>query len=251
MSTSTTTLLCLFHHADRAATTLKDLVQAGIPRESITTIAAKDRNNSMLPSLETMGVPASDIQHLREGLEAGGTLITVSVLAQHVGTVEKIFNENEAGKIDDVAAAPTEAAAAPLSESISQGMKAVPIVEEELEVGKRTVDQGGVRVYRRVVEIPVERSVNLREEHVTVDRHRVDRPATEADLDGRGNRTIELTETAEEAVISKNAQVVEEVLVGKQVAEHNEHIHDTVRHTEVEVEELPSAELHAKSSTIQ
>lgn len=55
MSTFMTTLLCLFHHADRAAAALKELTQAGIPRESITTMAARDSNNSMLPSLETIG----------------------------------------------------------------------------------------------------------------------------------------------------------------------------------------------------
>lgn len=248
MSTSTTTLLCLFHHADRAATALKELAQAGISRESITAIAARDSNNCMLASLETMGVPARDIQHLREGLEAGGTLVTVSTSPQHVGIVEKIFGDNEAGKIDDVAASPREPVANHLSEPTSAEMTAIPIVEEELQVGKRTVDRGGVHIYRHVVEIPVEQSINLREEHVTVDRHAVDRPATQVDLDGQGNRTIELTETAEEAVISKNAHVVEEVLVGRQIGEHTEHIHDTVRHTEVEVEELPSADLHVNSS---
>lgn len=76
------------------------------------------------------------------------------------------------------------------------------------------VDQGGVRVFRRIVEIPMEQSVNLREEHVTMERRPVDRAATDTDV-AFGDRTIELTATAEEAVISKNARVVEEVLVGK------------------------------------
>ena len=133
-------------------------------------------------------------------------------------------------------AAPLAAAAT----GIAAEGTAIPVIEEELAVGKRTVDAGGVRVYRRVVEIPVEESINLREEHVNVARRAVDRPATEADLN-QGDRTIELTETAEEAVIGKNARGVEEMVVGKNATERTEHIHDTVRRTEVEVEEVAPA----------
>ena len=111
-----------------------------------------------------------------------------------------------------------------------------------MSVGKRTVDAGGVRVYRRIVEIPVEDSVSLREEHINVDRRTVDRAVTDADLLAQGERVIELTETAEEAVVGKVARVVEEVHVGKQMSEHTERIEDTVRRTEVEVEEIVPGE---------
>ena len=72
---------------------------------------------------------------------------------------------------------------------------------------------------------------------MVIDRRPVDREVTEADLLG-GSRTIELTETAEEAVVGKTARVVEEVHVGKQATDHVETVRDTVRHTEVEVEQL-------------
>ena len=114
----------------------------------------------------------------------------------------------------------------------------IPIVEEELVVGKREVNRGGVRVYRRMVEIPVEESIQLREEHVTVERRPVDRAVTEQDLAFQGGHTIELTETAEEAVVGKSAYVVEEVHIGKQASERTERIHDTVRRTEVQLEEI-------------
>src|SRR5437764_3366736 len=50
---------------------------------------------------------------------------------------------------------------------------AIPVVEEQLKVGKREVQRGGVRVFSRVVETPVNESVNLREEHVNVERRPV------------------------------------------------------------------------------
>jgi len=114
----------------------------------------------------------------------------------------------------------------------------IPVIKEELEVGKRTVGTGGVRVFARTVSEPVSESVNLRSEHAQVTRRPVDRPATEADLNALQDRTIEVRETAEKAVVSKTARVVEEVSVGKTVENRTENISDSVRHTEVEVERL-------------
>lgn len=115
---------------------------------------------------------------------------------------------------------------------------AIPVVEEELQVGKRAVQRGGVRVYQRVVETPVQESIGLREEHVTVERHAVDQPATAADLESLKEGTIEVREMAEEAVVSKTARVVEEVVLGKEVSEKEATISDTVRRTDVEVEKI-------------
>ena len=114
----------------------------------------------------------------------------------------------------------------------------IDVVEEELHVGKRQVNTGGVRVRSRIVERPVEEHIRLRSEHVTVERTPVDRAATDADLTNFKEGTIEMTETAESAVASKDARVVEEVRVGKQVEEHDEVVKDTVRSTEVDVEKV-------------
>ncbi|WP_225984437.1 YsnF/AvaK domain-containing protein [Noviherbaspirillum aerium] len=114
----------------------------------------------------------------------------------------------------------------------------IPVIEEELQVGKREVQRGGVRVYQRVRETPVSESVQLREEHVKVERHPVDQPASMADLDAIKAGAVEMRETAEEAVVSKTARVVEEVVVGKETTQRTEDINDTVRRTDVEVEQL-------------
>ena len=111
-------------------------------------------------------------------------------------------------------------------------------VEEELKVGKRAVARGGVRVFTRLSEMPVEESIRLREEHAEVQRRTVDRPATEADLAAFQEGSIEVRETAEEPVVSKTARVVGEVEVGKTVTEREETVRDTVRRTQVEVEPI-------------
>jgi uncharacterized protein (TIGR02271 family) len=112
----------------------------------------------------------------------------------------------------------------------------IPIVEEQLRVGKRETDRGRVRVRSYIVETPVNETVTLREEHVHVERRAVDQPLSAAD-DAFRERTIEAVEHGEEAVVSKEARVREELVIRKDVEQRDETISDTVRRTEVEVDD--------------
>jgi stress response protein YsnF len=118
------------------------------------------------------------------------------------------------------------------------GDTVIPIIEENLEIGKREVETGGVHVSSRMVEQPVEEHVRLREERVFVERNTVDRPASEADLNAFKEGEVELTERAEVPVVNKEARVVEEITLDKEVEERDEVIRDTVRSTEVDVDNL-------------
>jgi uncharacterized protein (TIGR02271 family) len=118
------------------------------------------------------------------------------------------------------------------------GKTAIPVVQEEMQIGKRAMERGGVRVFSRMVETPVNETISLREEHVSVERRPVDQPINPADVTAFKDKTIEVRETAEEAVVQKTARVVEEVVVGKEVSQRQQNIKDTVRHTEVEVQQL-------------
>jgi uncharacterized protein (TIGR02271 family) len=117
----------------------------------------------------------------------------------------------------------------------------IQIVEESLQVGKREVETGSVHVSTRVVEEEVEKTIPLREEHVVVTRTPVDRPITPADVDALKTGDIEMTERKEIPVVSKDGRVVEEVTIGKVVTEHDETIRDTVRRTELNVDDQSSA----------
>lgn len=114
----------------------------------------------------------------------------------------------------------------------------IPRVEENLNVGKRTEESGGVRLRSRIVERPVEEHVRLREEHINVERQPVDRPVSMDDARAFQEREIELTEHTEVPVVNKEARVVEEVRVSKDVTERVETIQDTVRNTEVDIDKL-------------
>ena len=143
-------------------------------------------------------------------------------------------------------AAPVQASAAPaytanLAQNTgttnTQGETVIPIVEEELEVGKRQVQSGGAHIRTGVTETPVSEQVTLREEHVNVTRHAVNEPVT-GDMAAFKEQSFDVTETDEVPVVSKSARVVEEVVVGKTATERTETVSDTVRRTDVEVDDL-------------
>jgi uncharacterized protein (TIGR02271 family) len=113
----------------------------------------------------------------------------------------------------------------------------IPVVEEDLRVGKREVDRGSVRVRSYVVETPVQENVALRDESVHVERRPVDRDLSPGETAPFEERTIDVTETDEEAVVSKTPRVKEEIHVQKDVDQRTETVSDKTRRTEVEVED--------------
>jgi len=118
---------------------------------------------------------------------------------------------------------------------VREGEQVIPLSEEQLDVGKRTVDRGTTRIRRYVVEKPVEENVTLRGERVTVERRQ---PIETTAVPGTGafeERVVEVRETAEEPVVAKTAHVAEEVVVGREATERTETVRDTVRREEVEV----------------
>jgi len=126
--------------------------------------------------------------------------------------------------------------------------QAIPVVQEELAVGKRIVQRGGVRVHSYVQERPVEEQLRLREERIKVQRVPVNRPATAADMAFR-ERTVDMKAMGEEPVVEKRARVVEEVIVGKEVEHREQTIKETVRRKDVQVEALPNAATSTPVST--
>jgi stress response protein YsnF len=118
-----------------------------------------------------------------------------------------------------------------------EGQK-LDVVQEELQIGKRAVETGGVRVFQRITEKPVREVVRLREERAFVDRQPVNRELRGGEMEAFKEGSVEVREMAEEPVVAKTARVVEEVRVGKQVQEREAKVEDKVRRKDVEVERL-------------
>lgn len=123
--------------------------------------------------------------------------------------------------------------------SITAGDHVVlPVVEEEVRIGKREVAGGGVRVTSRVEERPVHEKVSLREEHVNVERRPADH-AVANDGETFKERSFDVGARSEEPVVEKRARVVEEVIVGKDVRQRDAVIDEKVKRTDVDVTDLP------------
>jgi uncharacterized protein (TIGR02271 family) len=155
--------------------------------------------------------------------------------------VESGASESPSGTIDQRSATGDIGLGAPRGD-FDRDDETVKIVEERLDVTKRDVDQGRVRVRSYVREEPVSADVDLRSTRVFLERRPVDRAATDADIAFQ-DRTIEAREHAEEAVIRKEARVVEEIGLRQEEEVRHETVSDSVRRTEVEIEDERTGEV--------
>ena len=231
---------------------------------------------NLVDTLADLGVPYDEAHSYAEGVRRGGALVVVESSDDRAGRGMEILRRlhpvdihertaqwwqegwtgYDAAPVTSTPMASTAAATPSAQEQAraqtrvaNQGATTrrvegdkeitIPVVEEDIAIGKREVERGHVRIFSRVKEQPVEESVRLREEKVTVERRPVNRPATDTDFAAAGKEVIEMTETAEEPVVSKRARVVEEVVVHKEVTERTETVRGTERHTDVDVEREP------------
>ena len=190
------------------------------------------------------GDDAEYASHYSEAVGRGGTVVTVDCESEETADRAEAILNRFGGDVDERGETYRQGAHAATGDvetgraNMAEGGEArIPVIEEELRVGKRAVEGGGVRVRTRVVERPVEEAVRLREERVNVERRPVNRPVTDTDLNAFREGTFELRERSEEAVVDKTARVVEEVAINKEVGERTETVRDTVRKTDVDVEE--------------
>jgi uncharacterized protein (TIGR02271 family) len=231
------TVIGLFDDSRQAQHIVQALVDDGFRREDIRTLTRQEE--ASVGTLSAYGIPEAEASYYAEGLRQGGVVVLVDAADERADRAVAIMERGPAMSPEarTGAEAPRERGRAGIREG-EAGDVNIPVVEETLQVGTRQVQRGGVRLYTRVTERPVEETVRLRDETVHVERRPVDRPATEADVAAARERTIEVSETDEEPVVRRQARVVEEVVVSKDVQEQTETVRDTVRRTEVEVEPL-------------
>lgn len=285
---SSRTLTAFFRDRSDAEEAARELAAAGIARDAIRMVPGNESDNVAVADVDTdrrgfweaLGdffFPDDDREVYAEGLRRGGYLVTVNAASedQHARALDILDDE---GTIDvdewsdswraegwspsargyDASAPSTQASqAASYSEdafttgrAARAGEDVIPVVEEQLRVGKRDVNNGSVRVRSYTVDTPVSETVNLRDENVSIERRPVDRPVADADTAFR-DKTIEAEEYREEAVVSKTAKVTEEVVLKKSESERTEQIDDSVRHTEVKVEDNRSGQSQSQGGQSQ
>ena len=250
------------------------LVAAGWLVAALTGAGVGAAAGGLLGSLTGAGVSEADAHTYQEGVNSGGTLVTVRADDAQAAHVEQIMGmttgmasttattgmigaagtagmatgyETTATRDAAVGAstvrtsAPMTAApmaAAPMTATTASTVGSpdtIKVMKEDLVVGKREVEAGGVRVTSHVVETPVQEQVTLHEERVSIERRPVNERATG---DAFTNQTIEARATAEEAVVGKDVRVVEEIGLKKQATDRVETVRDSVRETKVDVENV-------------
>ncbi len=243
-----TTLVGIFDSASDASRARDYLLKEGLPRNAVHVTdnqsmtsrsgSSEGEHRGFFARLFGLGESDSQADEYSQAMRNGSALLTV--------TVE---NDAEARRVETLMA---KAGADTINERDSSqrtqaGMQSrgasgetLKVMEEELQVGKRTVETGGVRIRQHVTERPVQEQIRLCEEHAIVERRPVDRVASPGEIDALSmqDRELEIRERAEQAVVGKTARVVEEVRVGKEVTGHTETIEDTVRRSDVDIEQL-------------
>jgi uncharacterized protein (TIGR02271 family) len=124
--------------------------------------------------------------------------------------------------------------------------RSIKLKDEELRVGKREVEAGGVRLRKVVRTEVVNQPVELQREEIVVERV----PASEANA-GDSDFTedeIYVPLRREEPVVAKEARVREEVRIGKRRETEQQTVSDTVRHEDVEVEKDTDSRLDASGT---
>ncbi len=281
------TIVAVFDTAEHAAAAVRDLESAGVPSSAISQHAgsATGSASSMTTSTSTTTQPGqekgfwaslfgSDPEYGHDttvydrSLQSGSTVVTVRGSEQHLTQVLDILERHNPIDIDERAAsygasastaalgttAATTSTAATNTAATSTAARAttepgtIQLSEETLAVGKRMVNRGTTRVRRYVVETPVEEQVQLHSETVTIERRPVTdgRPIGTADF---SDKVIEVTETAEEAVVGKQARVREEVVIHKEGADRTETVRDTVRREDVEITKEPATTTTTDTTT--
>ena len=244
------TLTALFDTRDDAEAGRQRLIDARIDADDIRIHDKGHISDAGYERLEDAGLwasvknaflPDEDRHAYEEGLRRGGYLLVADVDSDDIDEAIRALETTPGVDIEERAAgwreegwqtpAYAEGRADYGREDYGRTGAAgerLEVVEEQLVVGKREVERGGVRVRSYVTEKPVHEQVTLRKEHVNVDRHAVDRGLTGGVGDAFQERTVELTETSEEAVVGKQARVVEEVVVSKDVDTVTQDIDETV-----------------------
>ena len=178
-------------------------------------------------------------------IESGGAVLTLRTADTEVPRAMKILDVHNPVDVNERATAlgvappatrTTVSQAVPTSKLTKE--ETLRLAEEQLEVGKRQVETGKARIRRFVTERPVETQVTLHEERAEMMRRAITDPSLLKDVDWT-DKVIEITETAEQAVVTKTVRVAEEVVIRKEGSDRVETVRDTVRRQQVELERLP------------
>jgi len=214
----------------------------------------------LVGGLVGLGIPKEEAEYYEGRVQQGSTLVTVDAQGRDSEARQVLLNagaedlqaQGYGGGYDE-----GQVATAPMTQTVPTMPRTqvqqpitnqvdttttndtdirVPVVEEELVVGKRQEELGRVRIHRDVVEEQQSVDVPLQRERVTVERVAVS-GTTDTNLnDAFREQDIDVPVMGEEAVVGKRVHEVEEVRLRKESVTEQQQVSDTVRKERVIVD---------------
>ena len=218
-----TSVISAFDDQKIASQVIDALLSEGFKDRDIEVLRGK--GDELMGEIAEHGFGKEDAREFADAADKGKTLVAARVPEAKLDRAVAIMERFEASQGKGRQGSGTE--------------ETVQVIEEELSVGKRKTANGGVRVTSSVSERPVQETVTLREEHVGAERRTVDRTLSAQEAEAAfEEKTVEMMGTSEQVEVRKEARVVGEVVLNKESKERQQTVKDTVRRTDVEVEEI-------------
>jgi stress response protein YsnF len=225
----TTSIIGLFDSTDLTDQVRGELIKAGVQNDSVTVFSDK-AGRTLVQELVERGYQEDRARQYAQAVEKGGIVIVAEADDTKADQAIEAMNRFDLKTPEDL----IERA----GQSHHDETETAQAVEETVRVGKEQVT-GGKRLVTNVTEREIEKPVTLREETVDVERRPEDRRLSPEEANQAfEEKTVEMTATRERPVVSKEARVIEEVALRKQAGERQEIIRETVRRSEVQVEDI-------------
>lgn len=261
------TIVGLYDDRRTAERVIQDLESRGFGKEHLRFTSREDGSSTSYDvdpdkqakpdALADHGIPRDEAEFYCEGVRRGGSLViarthdsdaeaAADIMARHnparyEDRRKSYEKEGFKGYDEKSKAYSPEERQKERSRYADENKQRLQEIEEHLKIGKREAVRGGVRAHQVVETGQEQETLRLREEHVDVDRKDVNRKVSSQEADAAfEDRTVEMVERSEEAVVEKEAFVTGEVSVGKDVSTREETVGGEVRRTRVEIEKIPA-----------
>jgi len=255
------TVVTMFSSVSHAEAAKRSLTEAGFQERDIDIISGERlrsegyeaRHPGFWQRLFGNSLEEDQAEVYDDALQTGGVVLSlrtdeddisraVSILDAH----EEMMTRSTATPVDDLTDSDITTSAAdkndrhetdtqrPVPPDETNKEEILRLAEERLIVGKRVINEGSTRIRRYTVTDDVSENISLHEQHAEILRRPLSRTSS-PDSPDWSEKTIEVEETREQPVISKTAQIKEEVVIRREQSDRNETIHDSVRRQEVDI----------------
>ena len=176
-------------------------------------------------------------QEIYRYYQVGGRTASMATTGTNYAATGNTTSRSTDVNLTNTGAAETRATATDTTRTSTsnQDTVEVPLTEEELKVGKRTVDAGQVRLRKVVRTEVVNQPVEIRREDVVVERVAAGDVRSGTATSDFKEETIDVPLSREEVVVSKEAHVTGAVRLHKTAEAEQQNVSETIRKEDVEV----------------